>query len=122
MAQQFNFYNEKKKVKNYKVKPSMVSRLAITSKTIYEGVPAWNIYSWIDYEFFIENWTSHIVKETDRLDIIAKKYYGNVKFWWILVLFNADISLDPYELEKTGIELKIPSYDEITDFIDTFRK
>lgn len=118
----FNFYKEKKKTTTYKIKPSMVSRLAITSQIIYEGVPAWNIYSWINYEYFIENWSLHIVKETDRLDIIAKKYYGNVQLWWIIVLFNADISVDPYELEKPGIELKIPAYDEVMDFIDNFRK
>jgi len=43
----------------------------------------------------------------DRLDILANKYYGNPKMWWIIAtannLNNASLSVEP------GVQLRIPS-------------
>jgi hypothetical protein len=43
----------------------------------------------------------------DRLDILANKYYGDVRFWWIIASANnlndASLSIEP------GIQLRIPS-------------
>lgn len=122
MQEYFNFYKEKKKLQKNIVTPSMISHLAITSKTIYDKKPCYNIFSWQEYDYFIDNWRLHVVNEKERLDIISKKYYNSVGYWWVIVLFNADISLDPYELEKPGVELKIPELRDIIDFIDIFRK
>ena len=110
--------NEKKNKGSFRVPLS--SRFYITPKIEYNNKIAWNFYSWMKYDFFINNWIYHIVKENERLDLISYKYYNSNKYWWIIALFNSDISLDPYELEKPGIKLRIPERDEIVTFMDRF--
>ncbi len=43
----------------------------------------------------------------DRLDLLANKYYGDSKMWWIIAtannLNNASLSVEP------GIQLRIPA-------------
>jgi hypothetical protein len=47
-----------------------------------------------------------ITQETDRLDLLAKQFYGESKLWWIIAQANningANIGLDG------GIQLRIP--------------
>ena len=48
-----------------------------------------------------------ISQQSDRLDILANKYYNDSSLWWIIAvannLNNASLSIEP------GIQMKIPS-------------
>ncbi len=53
----------------------------------------------------------HIMKETDRLDLLAYKYYGNAAWWWVIAERN-DI-IFPLNLPEIGTRIKIPSYEYV---------
>ena len=48
-----------------------------------------------------------ISTQSDRLDLLASKYYGNTSYWWIISVANnlndASLSIEP------GRQLRIPS-------------
>lgn len=48
-----------------------------------------------------------ITDETDRLDILADKYYGDSKMWWIIATAN-NINDATFFVEP-GTQLRIPS-------------
>lgn len=52
----------------------------------------------------------HTVIESERLDTISYKYYGNSKYWWVLADANdlKDTLINPFEL-KSGSNLLIPN-------------
>lgn len=52
----------------------------------------------------------HVVSDVDRIDLIAYKYYHDVRLWWIIAEMNN--ILNPLEL-ISGTTLRIPSYDRI---------
>ena len=55
---------------------------------------------------------SHTVKETDNLDYLALKYYGNPTYWWAIAYFN-DISDSFIKLSDKFSVLKIPAINSI---------
>ncbi len=54
----------------------------------------------------------HVVSEADskRIDLIAWKYYRDVRLWWVIAEFN-DIN-NPLEI-PTGTTLRIPRYERV---------
>ena len=52
--------------------------------------------------------------EDARPDLLSFRIYGDVQYWWILMLFNGikDINDDL----KTGVEIRYPSISSIEDF------
>jgi hypothetical protein len=54
-----------------------------------------------------DNDTYIISTQSDRLDLLASKYYGNASYWWIISVANnlndASLSIEP------GRQLRIPS-------------
>lgn len=52
----------------------------------------------------------YTVSDCDRIDLIAYKYYGDVRLWWVIAEFNNIIN--PLEL-YAGTVLRIPTYDRI---------
>lgn len=72
-----------------------------------------------DGKIYHENWIARSIDKTsndqyytvtmteqDRLDIIAVKFYGTAKYWWVIALAN-DI-IDPFTLD-IGTTLRIPT-------------
>jgi phage tail protein X len=55
----------------------------------------------IQNDIFIET------QRGDRLDLLADKYYGDTKYWYIIA--NANYIKDTIMI-KEGIQLKIPSF------------
>ena len=47
---------------------------------------------------------------SENLDFLAKKYYNNTGYWWIIALYN-DI-VNPFNVDKNKI-LKIPELFEV---------
>ena len=45
----------------------------------------------------------------DRLDLLAKQFFNDLKLWWIIAIANRDIiRRDSYSLES-GLEIRIPT-------------
>jgi hypothetical protein len=58
-----------------------------------------------------------ITRESDRLDLLAKEFYGNEKLWWILADTN---NLGKGNLNTpSGIQLRIPF--PLTNVFDRLR-
>lgn len=59
-----------------------------------------------------------ISTQSDRLDLLAFKYYGNPTYWWIISVANnlndASLSIEP------GIQLRIPS--NINSILNEFER
>ena len=52
----------------------------------------------------------HQVMEGDRIDLLAWRYYRDVRLWWVIAEVN-NIG-NPLEL-KPGMILRVPSYDRV---------
>lgn len=62
------------------------------------------------------SYVAHNVKDTDTLDYLALKYYGNPTYYWVIAYFNN--ILDCYEnLSEKFTIIKIPNISSIK-FID----
>jgi len=59
-----------------------------------------------------------ISTQSDRLDLLASKYYGNSSYWWIISVANnlndASLSIEP------GKQLRIPS--DINSVLNEFER
>tara|TARA_R110001606_G_scaffold338457_5_gene486566 strand:- start:3920 stop:4219 length:300 start_codon:yes stop_codon:yes gene_type:complete len=55
------------------------------------------------------------IKETEagRPDILAGNLYENPRLWWVFALRNPDILKDPLEDFKAGVNIKIPSPEDV---------
>jgi hypothetical protein len=50
-----------------------------------------------------------ISKATDRLDLLANDYYGDVRYWWIISKANPDkVKRDSFFINP-GLQIRIPS-------------
>lgn len=52
-------------------------------------------------------------KYENRPDLFANDYYGSPRLWWVLVLRNMDILIDPLEDFKTGVEIFVPTAESV---------
>jgi hypothetical protein len=59
-----------------------------------------------------------ISTQSDRLDLLASKYYGNTSYWWIISVANnlndASLSIEP------GRQVRIPS--DISSILNEFER
>jgi len=53
----------------------------------------------------------HTVREEDRLDILAEKYLGDPRLWWVICDYNG-IAF-PLQLPPEGTILRIPDYEYV---------
>lgn len=50
-----------------------------------------------------------ISKAADRLDLLARDYYGDVNYWWVISKANPDkIKRDSFFIDP-GLQIRIPS-------------
>jgi|TARA_R110001592_G_scaffold148850_1_gene374101 hypothetical protein len=50
-----------------------------------------------------------ISKATDRLDLLANDYYGDVRYWWVISKANPDkVKRDSFFINP-GLQIRIPS-------------
>lgn len=52
----------------------------------------------------------HIVMDGDRLDVLAWKYLGDARLWWVIAEYNNIFWF--FDIE-TGDELRIPSFEHL---------
>ena len=46
-----------------------------------------------------------------RPDLLAYNLYGNSDFWWIFILYNRDIIVDPINDFVQGLTIRVPNSD-----------
>jgi len=50
----------------------------------------------------------HRVSQADRLDLLAYKYYGDPKKWWLICDANPDFALPTDLLKNPGRQITVP--------------
>lgn len=48
-----------------------------------------------------------ITNSSDRLDLLAHKYYGNTRYWWVIAVVN-NLGKGSFMLEG-GLQIRIPA-------------
>lgn len=67
------------------------------------------------FSFNKENSTVHTVRNGERLDLLAAKYYGDPQLFWVFVDANVDVLTDDDLIP--GSSLIVPAYDEVMNYI-----
>lgn len=82
------------------------SRLILGDLLLVDGV---EFYDTIEYPTIQEQAddTTYEWKAGDRIDLVARRIYGDPVLWWVLAVAN-DIELVPVDLEE-GTLLRVPS-------------
>lgn len=52
----------------------------------------------------------HVVKDEDRLDLLAHEYFGDSRLWWVIAEFNNILWM--FDL-TVGTTLRIPSFERL---------
>lgn len=81
------------------------SRLQFAEIRIIDDVTFWDI---VELPAFTSRPTDmfHRVESTDRIDSIAKKFYDEERFWWVIAWAN-DLEILPTDLNENDL-LVIP--------------
>ena len=72
------------------------------------GIERRTYYNWKERKD-IKNIKNFKEDKEKNLDFLAKKYYNNVEYWWVIAIYN-DI-IDPFDFEKEII--RIPDINEV---------
>lgn len=77
-------------------------------------------------DFYLDIWKKREVPITEndqlvtippkfdkRPDLMAAELYGSPRLWWVFVVRNPDLLIDPIEDFASGLELFAPSQDTI---------
>ncbi len=90
-----------------------ISRYSDTELFEESGVVFRNTYERKRLESSLEDKIIKVrAKEEGRLDLIAQRYYGNPKLYWLIAEVN--YILDPINEVTVGRELRIPPQGNIT--------
>lgn len=81
-------------------------------------------------DFYLDVWQKRSIppNASDRLltvepryegrpDLLAADLYGTPRLWWVLVVRNMDILIDPIEDLKAGVQIFVPNKDTISELI-----
>jgi|SRR6056300_1033944 len=82
------------------------SRLRFARLVSLDGVEHWELP---EYPTILPSSTdsTYKVSRSDRIDLLANRFYGSVDLWWVIAIAN-DLELVPNDLYE-GQELIIPS-------------
>jgi hypothetical protein len=57
----------------------------------------------------------------NRIDLFSYQQYGSSRYWWMIVLANADIIKDPIWDFHSGMQVMVPDKSKISDEFATLR-
>jgi LEA14-like dessication related protein len=57
----------------------------------------------------------------NRIDLFSYQQYGSSRYWWMIVLANADYIKDPIWDFKAGMKLMVPDKSRMLDEFSTLR-
>lgn len=65
--------------------------------------------------------TDTIITLTSRYDynpgLLAYELYGDQKLWWVFVILNPDVLIDPIYDFKSGLQIRYPSKSRLSNYI-----
>ena len=96
------------KLRNIKVKRDLITKNRYYKNIEYPEIP------------ISENDVYIISKITDRLDLLAKDYYNDVKLWWVISKANPNKIQRDSLFINPGIQIRIPS--DIEAIYNAFEK
>ena len=82
------------------------SRLKFADLVVVDDVEFWDTLVLPDPVSRQDDIT-HVVTQTDRIDLIANRYYQDAGLWWVVAWAN-NLDILPTDL-KEGAQLRIPS-------------
>lgn len=56
-------------------------------------------------------------KYENRPDLFANDFYGSPRLWWVLVVRNMDLLIDPIADFNAGVQIFVPTAETIQDII-----
>lgn len=84
------------------------SRLLFADLVTSEGVEFWDTVVLPDARTRSDD-IQHIVSANDRIDLLAHRYYGDSRLWWVIAWAN-NLEILPTDM-KQNAQLRIPSRD-----------
>lgn len=57
----------------------------------------------------------------NRIDLFSYQQYGSSRYWWMIVLANADLINDPIWDFRAGMQVVVPDKSKILDEFATLR-
>lgn len=82
------------------------SRLRFTDYLDIDGVQFWDMVDLPQLQEQPDD-ISYTVAASDRIDLLAYKFYGDPVLWWVIALAN-DMELLPTDLHESDV-IRIPS-------------
>lgn len=86
------------------------SRLLFADLVTSDGVEFWDTLVLPDARPRQDD-IQHVVSSTDRIDLLAHRYYGDSRLWWVIAWAN-NLEILPTDM-KPNMQLRIPSKDYI---------
>jgi hypothetical protein len=87
------------------------SRLKFADLLIVDGVEFWDTLVLPD-PVSRQDDIIHIVSQTDRIDLLADRYYQDAGLWWVIAWAN-NLDIIPTDLNE-GAQIRIPSKSYVT--------
>jgi hypothetical protein len=88
------------------VKVRRLTRLRFYDLALVGGVEFWDFNELPDLPVLNDD-QYYQVQSNDRIDLLAQRFYGDARLWWVIAAAN-DIELLPVHLVD-GLKLRIPS-------------
>lgn len=82
------------------------SRLSFADLLVIDGVEFWDTLVLPDSTPQQDD-TTHVVSSSDRIDLLADRYYQDARLWWVIAWAN-DLDILPTDM-KENAQLRIPS-------------
>lgn len=82
------------------------SRLRFADLIVVDGVEHWDLLQLADIPTQRDD-LKYLVKTADRIDLLARRFYGDAVLWWVIALANG-MEIVPTALND-GQVLRIPS-------------
>ena len=82
------------------------SRLLFTDFLRSEGIEFWDTVILPDITARVDD-VLHVVSSVDRIDLLAYRYYGDSRLWWVIAWAN-NLEILPTDL-KANAQIRIPS-------------
>lgn len=95
------------------------SRLNFSRFMEIDGVEFWEMPEYPDILAANDD-VIYQTMQTDRIDKIANKFYGNPELWWVIAIAN-DLNLLPNDLVPRGT-IRIPSNQRVKSILNTAPK
>lgn len=87
---------------------------------VYKTKDGYSFFNLLATRYFPEelepySYHEHVVKAGETLHNIAYQYYKNIKLWWVIA--EANHIDNPFDAMTTGLVLKIPNDNTISDIM-----